>query len=103
VVARWQDGQVRLRSRQWRLDKAATGERAVLIHADAEFVGGPMAQWDVAEWDVAEWGETPERKPDMNWIYVPVGAYATAVEWIEAHGHAVFWCWIGSFIVAWWL
>jgi hypothetical protein len=39
----------------------------------------------------------------MNWIYVPVGAYATAVEWIESHGHTAFWCWVGSFIVAWWL
>jgi hypothetical protein len=39
----------------------------------------------------------------MNWIYYPVGAYAAAVDWIETHGHAAFWCWVGSFIVAWWL
>jgi hypothetical protein len=43
------------------------------------------------------------RELNMNWIFVPVGAYATAVEWIESHGHTVFWCWIGSFIIAWYL
>jgi hypothetical protein len=43
------------------------------------------------------------RELNMNWIFVPVGAYAAAVEWIESHGHTVFWCWVGSFIVAWWL
>ena len=39
----------------------------------------------------------------MSWIYVPVGAYATVIDWIEAHGHAAFWSAVALFIVAWWL